>query len=283
MLTAFPALFSFSQRPTSRYNTQEPNMEPRQAWWDSTPTNARIQGGSRRTFEAPHDREMSHVFLETDGRPLDTEIELWDGPNNTPTRLKVYSEDGRLRPINAMIENPQKGYRGNTMSVRNIGAMEFPINAGVSNVGNNRGGGSSTQQFRNGSYLAESDLNGFTRPSPSKKKGKRVQGGALETFPLDYSVEAVQVTLTTDGLPMNAKVELWGTSSHIKQVAEIYNDNGQSRPFAAIVDTPGGSNTIAIYNTGPMEYPISAIVEPVKRRDDWDGKEEKFGGSLAPW
>lgn len=146
---------------------------------------------------------MSHVFLETDGRPLDTEIELWDGPNNTPTRLKVYSEDGRLRPINAMIENPQKGYRGNAMSVRNTGAMEFPINAGVSNVASG-----STQQFRDGSYLAESDLNGFTRPSPSKKKGKRVQGGALETFPLDYSVEAVQVTLTTDGLPMNAKVEL---------------------------------------------------------------------------
>ena len=262
-------------------------MQPRQSWWDSTPTNTRIQGGSRRTFEAPHDRDLSHVFLETDGRPLDTEIELWDGPNNTPTRLKVYSEDGRLRPINAMIENPQKGMRGNTMSVRNTGAMEFPINAGVGSVG-----GNSMRQFRSGgglaesegSYLAESDLNGFTRPSPSKKKGKRVQGGALETFPLDYSVEAVQVTLTTQGLPMNAKVELWGTSSHIKQVAEIYNDNGQTRPFAAIVDTPGGSNTIAIYNTGPMEYPIEAVVEPVARRADWDGKtEEKFGGSLAPW
>ncbi|KAL3795912.1 hypothetical protein HJC23_002183 [Cyclotella cryptica] len=282
--TVIPLLL-FSQRPMQPPRMEDPNMRPRQAWWDSGPMDTRIQGGSRRTFNAPYDRDLSHVFLETDGRPLDTEIELWDGPNNTPTRLKVYSEDGRMRPINAMIENPLKGMRGNTMSVRNTGPMEFPINAGVGSVGG------STQQFRSGmslagsegAYLTERDLNGYTRPSPSKARGETVQGGALRTFPLDYSVEAVQVTLTTDGLPMNAKVELWGTSSHIKQVAEIYNDNGQSRPFAAIVDTPGGSNTIAIYNTGPMEYPIKAVVEPIARIDGWNGSEEKFGGSLAPW
>ncbi|KAL7487468.1 hypothetical protein ACHAW6_013065 [Cyclotella cf. meneghiniana] len=275
----------FSQRPMPPSRMEDPSMRPRQAWWDNGPTDTRIQGGSRRTFNAPYDRDLSHVFLETDGRPLDTEIELWDGPNNTPTRLKVYSEDGRMRPINAIIENPLKGMRGNTMSVRNMGPMEFPINAGVGSVGG------SMQQFRNGrslvgsegAYLSERDLNGFTRPSPSMARGETVQGGALRTFPLDYSVEAVQVTLTTDGLPMNAKVELWGTSSHVKQVAEIYNDNGQSRPFAAIVDTPGGSNTIAIYNTGPMEYPIKAVVEPIARIDGWNGSEEKFGGSLAPW
>ena len=171
------------------------------------------------------------------------------------------------------------------MSVRNTGPMEFPINAGVGSVGG------SMQQFRHGgslagdegSYLTERDLNGFTRPTPSMKRSETVQGGALRTFPLDYSVEAVKITSTMDGLPMNAKVELWGTSSHIKQVAEIYNDNGQTRPFAAIVDTPGGSNTIAIYNEGPMEYPIRAVVEPIARMEGWDGRDDKFGGSLAPW
>jgi len=285
-------------------------MEPRQSWWDTTINNTptqRIQGGSRHTYQTPHNTSQSQIFLETDGRPLNTEIELWDGPNNTPTKLKVYSEDGRLRPVNAMIDNPLKegGYRGsNSVSVRNVGTMEFPINAGVSNVvgSGNNGGRSDMQQFRTGGsssslagreaagggYLTANDVNGYTRPTPTssssnKKRPKRIQGGALETFPLDYSIEAVQITLTTQGLPMNAKVELWGTSSHIKQVAEIYNDNGATRPFAAIVDTPGGSNTIAIYNTGPMEYPVEALVEPVARREDWDGKEEKFGGSLAPW
>ncbi|KAL7542186.1 hypothetical protein ACHAXR_011585 [Thalassiosira sp. AJA248-18] len=283
----------FSQRPNRTNGNGDPSMQPRQAWWESTPdTSGRIQGGSRHTYDAPVGRDASHVFMESDGRPLDVEFELWDGPNNTPTRMKVYSEDGRMRPINAMVENPRGGsqggsMRGNTLSVKNTGPMEFPINAGVSSIGDQmmspsgvRGGGLAGSE---GAYTSERDVNGFNRPSPSTSRGETVQGGALRTFPLDYSVEAVQVTITTEGMPMNAKVELWGTSSHIKQLAEIYNDNGQTRPFAAIIDVPGGSNTVAVYNTGPMEYPIRVVVEPIARMEGWDGKEEKFGGSLAPW
>ena len=279
----------FSQRPRSNIVGEDPSMQPRRSWWDTPENNGRIQGGSRHTYSAPYDRDASHTFIESDGRPIDVEMEVWDGPNNTPTSVKFYSEDGRQRPMNILSENPQMG-RGNTMSIRNTGPMEFPINAGVSSVGSSRpmmppsgirGGLAGSE----GSYLAEHELNGFTRPSsPSMKRGETVQGGALRTFPLDYSVEAVQVTITTDGLPMNAKVELWGTSSHIKQLAEIYNDDGQRRPFASIIDVPGGSNTIAVYNTGPMEYPIKVVVEPVARVDGWDGREDQsFGGHLAPW
>ena len=280
----------FSQPPNRM--TDDPSDQPRRAWWESSPnTSGRIQGGSRHTFDAPYDRDASHVFMESDGRPLDVEFELWDGPNNTPTKMRVYSEDGRMRPINAMVENPLGGsqgghMRGNTLSVKNTGPMEFPINAGVRSVGDQTmspsgirpGGGLAGSE---GAYMSQHELNGFTRPS---KRGETVQGGALRTFPLDYSVEAAQVTITTDGMPMNAKVELWGTSSHIKQLAEIYNDNGQTRPFAAIIDVPGGSNTIAVYNTGPMEYPIKVVVEPVARVEGWDGREDpKIGGHLAPW
>ena len=229
-------------------------------------------------------REASHVFLESDGRPLDVEFEVWDGPNNSPTKIRAYSEDGRMRPINNMLQNPQMG-RSNTVSVKNVGSMEFPINAGVASVGGGpmggmMGGGLAGSE---GSYMSP-EAAGFTRPSsPSMARGETVQGGALRTFPLDYSVEAAQVTITTDGLPMNAKVELWGTGSHIKQLAEIYNDDGQRRPFASIIDLPGGTNTIAVTNTGPMEYPIRVVVEPVARMEGWDGREESFGGHLAPW
>jgi len=279
----------FSQRP--RGNISDPSLQPRQAWWESSPSrDGRIQGGSRSTFSAPYDRDGSHVFLESDGRPIDTTVELYDGPNNTPTRLKVYSEDGRMRPINTFVENPQRGQRGNTFSIRNTGTMEFPIQGGVNSVGGgpvqSMGGGSmSSLAGSEGAYMNEAEMSGMTRPtSPSMARGERVQGGALKTFPLDHSVEAVQVTITTQGMPMNAKVELWGTSSHIKQVAEIYNDDGARRPFASIIDVPGGSNTVAVYNIGPMEYPIEVVVEPVARSPDWDGRPDpSFGGHLAPW
>jgi hypothetical protein len=150
--------------------------------------------------------------------------------------------------------------------------MEFPINAGVSNM--NRGYGGPDMMMRgpispmgeimmqpSGMRPSYSSSNGFV--SPSASRGETVQGGSLKTFSLPYSVNAVQVTITSDGLPVNAKVELWGTSSHIKQLAEVYNDNGQTRPFAAIIDVPGGENTIAVRNTGPLEYPIKVVVEPV--------------------
>lgn len=183
-----------------------------------------------------------------------------------------------------------------------LGPMEFPINAGVNSVdggmspgGSKRGGlagsegairgGLAAGSEGAGAYMDERDLNGFTHPSsPSMARGQIVQGESLRAFSLDYSVEAVQVTIKTDGNPMNAKVELWGTSSHIKQVAEVYNDNGLTRPFAAIIDVPGRSNTIAVYNTGPMVDPFRVVVEPVARMDGWDGKEDNsFGGHLAPW
>ena len=309
----------FSQRPNN-YDTPMTNGEndqysARRSWWESSPssnTGGIVQGGSRHTYATPPNRDASHVFLESNGRPIDVEFEVWDGPNNTPSRTRVYSEDGRLRPINILSENAQRGYRGNTMSVRNVGPMEFPFNAAIGPIGGdggrmmmgNRGGEAAMmdlqggrgammqqqqqQQQRNGlagregAYLQQQQP--FTRPgSPSMKRGERVQGGALRTFPLDYSVQAVQVTITSQGLPVNAKVELWGTSSHVKQLAEIYNDNGQTRPFSAIIDCPGGSNTIAVYNTGPMEYPIEVVVEPVARMEGWNGREEQFGGYLAPW
>lgn len=273
----------FSQRP-ARGMPGDPSMEPRRAWWESSPdTSGRIQGGSRHTYDAPMGRDASHVFLESDGRPLDVEFEVWDGPNNSPTKIRAYSEDGRMRPINNMLQNPQMG-RSNTVSVKNVGSMEFPINAGVASVGGGpmggMGGGLAGSE---GAYMSP-EAAGFTHPSsPSMARRETVQGGALRTFPLDYSVEAAQVTITTDGLPMNAKVELWGTGSHIKQLAEIYNDDGQRRPFASIIDLPGGTNTIAVTNTGPMEYPIRVVVEPVARMEGWDGREESFGGHLAPW
>lgn len=263
----------YSQRPHPS-TMIPPNPRGRTTPWQRM--DGRIQGGSRHTYD---NYGSSQTFVETDGRPLDVEMEIWDGPNNTPTRVKMYSEDGRQRPMNILTDNMNG--RGGTVSVRNTGAMEFPINAGVSSM--NRGSYGVPEMMMRGQGImmqpSFSSQIGFVPPSTSR--GQTVQGGSLKTFSLPSSVNAVQVTITSDGLPVNAKLELWGTSSHIKQLAEVYNDNGQTRPFAAIIDVPGGENTIAVKNTGPLEYPIKVVVEPVEMgmnnripmMDDgiWDG------------
>jgi hypothetical protein len=101
--------------------------------------------------------------------------------------------------------------------------------------------------------------------SAFREKGQTVQGGALKTFPFhDPSVASVQVSLETEGLPLMAVIELWQGPGNVKQLAEIYSDDGMSKPFRTIVDlTPGYGSTVAVRNVGPLEYPLTAKVEPV--------------------
>ena len=88
-----------------------------------------VQGGSLRTWSYRSPAvEQVQVVLSTEGRPLDSDIELWHGPDNTPVKMRVYVENGQLRPFSAVIETP----RGpNTIAIRNIGQIEFPIAAVV--------------------------------------------------------------------------------------------------------------------------------------------------------
>jgi hypothetical protein len=175
------------------------------------------------------------VFLSSEGRPLDADIELWHGPDNTPFKMRVYSENGGLRPFSAVVETP----RGpNTVSIRNIGQMEFPITADV----------------------AHDDVDWPSQEALSAST--TVQGGALRTFPFDSSVDSVEVLLTTDGRPLNARIELLQGPNNNKQVIELYAEDGRDRQFFAILETPGSGNVIRIINTAPVEFPMRAGVVP---------------------
>ena len=122
-----------------------------------------VQGGSLRTwsYRSPS-VEQVQVVLSTEGRPLDADIELWHGPDNTPCKMRVYVENGQLRPFNAVVETP----RGpNTVAIRNIGQIEFPLAANV---------------------MAE----GVAMPSGDAiGSSTTIQGGALRTYPFDPSVD----------------------------------------------------------------------------------------------
>ena len=77
-------------------------------------TSILVQANSLRTwsFSSPL-VEQVQVVLCTEGRPLDADIELWHGPDNTPTKMRVYVENGLLRPFSAVIETPRGGFRLN--------------------------------------------------------------------------------------------------------------------------------------------------------------------------
>ena len=195
-----------------------------------------VQGGSLRTWSYRSPKvEQVQVVLSSEGRPIDADIELWHGPDNTPCKMRVYVENGANRPFSAVIETP----RGpNTIAIRNIGQIEFPISANV-----------------------VSDI--IDVPSLGcVESSKTIQGGALRTYPFDPRVESVQVLLKTDGRPLNARIELLQGPNNNKQVVELYSEDGCDRPFFCFVETPGSGNVVRVVNTSPVEFPMYASIVP---------------------
>jgi hypothetical protein len=238
-----------------------------------------VHGGCLKTwsFVSPH-VERVQVVLKTEGRPLEANIELWQGPDNTPVKMRVFVEDGSLRPFSAVIETPRRA--PNTVAIRNIAQMEFPLEAYVvaatattDHNSNNNNGYSSSQSTDYGTRYNNNNNNGYSRLQSRDDGSTRsydtdtptttiIQGGALRTFAFDPSVESVQVLLKTDGRPLNGRVELLQGPTNKKQVIELYTEDGMARPFFAVIETPGIGNVVRVVNTATVEFPLTAWVEP---------------------
>ena len=220
-----------------------------------------VQGGSLRTWTFTSALvERVNVVLRSDGRPLNADIDLWHGPDNTPQKMAVYIEDGSLRPFDVVMESP-KG--DNTVAVRNTASLEYPlfaiVEAGV------QGQGSVSNNISD------------------KNAARIIQGGALKTYTFSAAVGSVQILLETDGRPLNSRLELLQGPNNNKQVIDIYTEDGYNRPFYCIVKTPGSGNVIRIVNTGPMEYPIMCAVEPFEVEPGFDASSMEKVGMPFPY
>jgi hypothetical protein len=196
-----------------------------------------LQGGSLRTWsESTGAVERVQVLMKTEGRPLNANLELWHGPDNTPLKMAIYSEDGLNRPINVVIETPTGQ---NTIAIRNTGQMEFPLTGCV-----------------------EADVEDVASMLLDAGTLRTIQGGAIHTYPFDHTVASVQVLLKTGGRPLNARIELLQGPNNDKFVIDVYTEDGMERPFFAVVETPGTGNVVRIVNTATVEFPLTACVQP---------------------
>jgi len=201
-----------------------------------------LQGESLKTWTFPSKRiERVQIKIKTDGRPLNSEIELWQGPDNSPAKIRCYVEDGELRDFSLVVETP---FGGNTLCVKNTAHMEFPL------------------------FVAVEPLGPASQPDFADGVARTIQGGALRTYAFQGEVVSVQVMLTTDGRPLNARVELLQGPNNIKQVMEVYTEDGLVRPFFTLLDTPGVGNVVRVVNTASMEFPLTAMVEPFEIDSD---------------
>jgi len=195
-----------------------------------------VQGGSLRTCSFHEDVERAIVFLKTEGRPLRADVNLWQGPDNSPQKMSVYLEDGNKRNFRAIIETPGSS---NAVAIRNTGELEYPLTAGI-----------------------ELDMSPIDDIPFRRDDYRIIQGGAVYTTPFAPAVQSVRVCLRTDGRPLNARVELLQGPNNDKQVKEVYTEDGLERPFHMILDTPGVGNVIRIVNSATVEFPLTAALEP---------------------
>jgi hypothetical protein len=223
-----------------------------------TSTPVTVYGGSRMTWSlaSPY-VERVQVLLQTEGRPLNADIELWRGPYDTPQKVRVYIEDGSMCPFIAVIETPRSP---NTIAIRNTGQQEFPLAAHV--VVDDRGPPGPSNVIK----------------SSHANTPRNIQGGALRTYSFHSSVKSAQVFLKTDGGPLNARIELLQGPTDIKQVIEMSTEDGMNHPFFAVIETPGSGNVVRVINTDTVVFPLTAWVEPYLVGSDNFALEAVIGG-----
>jgi hypothetical protein len=273
--TSMSAITTVNPRTITNINNQYQNV--RSIWETTAPTV--VQGSSLRTWNFVSSKlQAVQVLLKTNGRPLHANVELWQGEDHTPQKIAVYTEDGESRPFSAFLATPFDG--PTAIAVKNSANMEFPLQACVegdlySTSRDNGVFGSSNNNYNNnnnngagyGNRLAQVTL----RRLYESARPRVVQGdGASYVIPLAESVSRVQVLITTEERPLNARIELLQGPNNIKQVIEVSTEDGKARPFFAVLETPGLANAMRIVNTGPVEFPIDCRVEPFSVVDGID-------------
>ena len=235
---------------------------------DSSSPPVTVQGGALRTWAFLRPGvERVRILLNTEGRPLNANLELWHGPDNTPQKVAVYLEDGNLRSFSAVIETPQDH---NAIAVYNTGCLEFPFWASVE------------PELGSGATVGiAAALQSFSNTCVSKT----IQGGAIHSIPFPAAVESVALLLTTDGRPLNARIELLQGPNNNKQIMEVYTEDGLERPFYAILEKHQGWGQRRPH----LQYSVCRISIDGMHRTVFDrargigGRRIRHVGSLQSW
>ena len=217
------------------------SQNPVQEWQVSPMT--RIEGQTRKTFQFyDTSREVVQLAIESDGRPVHSDINLWIGPDWEPMKMSVYSEDGALRPIQTLV-----GTRNmmSNIEVMNSADYQFPMIAGAN--------------------YASTDLVQLRTDVLDTAQKVYVEGnGAVKSFDFPPSVDEIQVCLSTDTRQLDARVEILNGPNNFKQIFKIFTNNGLKNSLFLVFKAPGAGNVVRVRNMAPLEFPFKAWVAPVE-------------------
>jgi hypothetical protein len=243
LLVALTAASASAFTTSPRTVTPKTSLSATATEWDvaNIGRSVRIEGSSREHWEFPDpNQEIVQVGIDSNGRPVESLIELWIGPDWTPMKVKAYTEDGMMRPIQSLIGTRNKAA---AIDINNTGPGDFPLNAAAAYAGP-----SMVQQ--------RADL-------ITANQGRYIEGGAVHSVNFDATVEQIQVLLYTDTRQLNAQVELLNGPNNFKQKYEVFTNNGLLNSLYVIFNSPGSGNVVRVTNLAPLEFPCKAFIASV--------------------
>ena len=200
----------------------------------------RVEGNTLKTWNIAQECERVQVSLKNSGRPIESRVELWNGPDYNPFKFSVYTMDGQKRPVDAIIETPKTT---NSVAVYNTQDMDMAFEARVADTG-----------LGKAMYALADEV------------PELIQGaGAVRSYTFGPEVDSVQVLLNTvDQGQRNMKVtiELTEGPNSVRQKVNVYCSSGYKNPFYAVIQTPAPESTLRIINKNTVEFPVDAIVLP---------------------
>jgi hypothetical protein len=202
-----------------------------------------IQGGALKTCRMHESVDRLTLSLSTNGNQLNSDIFLWDGPNECPQKISVYLENGQLHPFYATIENADTA---SVIAVRNTGQITFPLIA--------------DHLFQsNDIESTNTTLNNPAYDLSLTHKNSFVQHGGTFTAKLTDFDEWVEVAILNDGRPINARIELMNGPYDVREIIEVSLQDGKKYPFYTVMQIHGDCS-LRIMNTASADFPFRVTV-----------------------
>lgn len=254
-LSALASTSAFTVLPTTSQTTPaktqlavsgdglSPGVTSKTADWDISKISpvVRIQGQTRHTWSmADSAKDVCQLCIKSTGRPLMNDIDLWVGPDWTPVTINCHSEDGKKYPIQTIVSTRSQTAN---LEIKNTGSHTYPLDAAVS-------------------YAI--DPLASVRDDVAAEEGKYMEGGSVHHISFAPDVQQLQVLLQTEGKQLNAKVELLNGPNNVKQVFEIFTNNGLLNSLFVVFETPGDGNSIRVKNLATLEYPCNLYTKASK-------------------
>jgi len=192
-----------------------------------------IQGQTRYTYNFnDHNKEFAQVAVHSNGRPIQSSLDLWVGPDWTPVSIKANSEDGRMYPIQTLIGTRNQAAN---IEVKNTGPYTMPIQAAAA--------------------YAVGPLANDVDTITMQTQGTYMEGGSVEHMSFPAEVEQLQVLIKTEGKQLHAKIELLNGPNNVKQEYEIFTNNGELNSLFVVFDMPQQGYAIRVKNLATLEFP----------------------------